>query len=155
MDFPGKNTRVGSHSLLQGFFPTQESNLGILHYRQILYHLSHQGSPTLLSWFFFVFLFFVFFFFFLLHWIFLALYRLSLVAVSKDYSLVAVRRLLILSITSSRYIGSGVVVHGLSCSEACLIFLQKESNACPPPLADRSFTTELPGKSPLLWPLTL
>ena len=132
MDFPGKNTRVGSHSLLQGFFPTQESNLGILHYRQILYHLSHQGSPTLLSWFFFVFLFFVFFFF-LLHWIFLALYRLSLVAVSKDYSLVAVRRLLILSITSSRYIGSGVVVHGLSCSEACLIFLQKESNACPPP----------------------
>ena len=64
MDFPGKNTRVGSHSLLQGFFPTQESNLGILHYRQILYHLSHQGSPTLLSWFFFVFLFFVFFFFF-------------------------------------------------------------------------------------------
>ena len=55
MDFPGKNTRVGSHSLLQGFFLTQGSNLGLLHYRQILYHLSHQGSPTLLSVLFFFF----------------------------------------------------------------------------------------------------
>ena len=53
MDFLGKNTRVGSHSLLQGFFLTQGSNLGLLHCRQILYHLSHQGSPTLLSFFFF------------------------------------------------------------------------------------------------------
>ena len=44
-DFPGKNTRVGCHSLLQGIFPTQESNLGLLHCRQILYHLNHQGSP--------------------------------------------------------------------------------------------------------------
>ena len=41
---PGKTTRVGSHSLLQGIFPTQGSNLGLLHCRQILYHLSHQGS---------------------------------------------------------------------------------------------------------------
>ena len=31
--------------LLQGIFPTQESNLGLLHCRQILYHLNHQGSP--------------------------------------------------------------------------------------------------------------
>ena len=44
-DFPGKNTGVGSHSLLQGIFLTQGSNLGLLHCRQILYHLSHQGSP--------------------------------------------------------------------------------------------------------------
>ena len=44
-DSPGKNTRVGCHSLLQGIFPTQGSNLGLLHCRQILYHLSHQGSP--------------------------------------------------------------------------------------------------------------
>ena len=29
----------------RGFFPTQGSNLGLLHSRQILYHLSHQGSP--------------------------------------------------------------------------------------------------------------
>ena len=34
------------HSLLQGIFLTQGSNLGLLHYRQILYHLSHQGSPS-------------------------------------------------------------------------------------------------------------
>ena len=33
------------HSLLQGIFPTQGSNPGLLHCRQILYHLSHQRSP--------------------------------------------------------------------------------------------------------------
>ena len=44
--FPGKNIGVGSHSLLQGILPTQGSNLGLLHYRQILYHLSHQGSKA-------------------------------------------------------------------------------------------------------------
>ena len=43
MDYtPGQNTRVGSLSLLQGIFPTEGSNLGLLHCRQILYHLSHQ-----------------------------------------------------------------------------------------------------------------
>ena len=44
---PGKpkNTRVGSLSLLQGIFPTQESSWGLLHYRQILYQLSYQGIP--------------------------------------------------------------------------------------------------------------
>ena len=31
-------------SFLQGIFPTQESNLGLQHCRQMLYHLSHQGS---------------------------------------------------------------------------------------------------------------
>ena len=46
-DFPGKNTGVGSHCFLQGIFPTQGSNLGLLHRRWILYHLSHQGSPCL------------------------------------------------------------------------------------------------------------
>ena len=40
----GKNTGVGSYSLLQGIFPIQGSNPGLLHCRQILYHLSHQGS---------------------------------------------------------------------------------------------------------------
>ena len=39
-DSPGKNTGVGSHSLLQGIFPTQGLNPGLLHYRQILYCLS-------------------------------------------------------------------------------------------------------------------
>ena len=43
-DSPGKNTGVGSHSLLQGVFPTQGSNQGVLHCRQILCHPSHQGS---------------------------------------------------------------------------------------------------------------
>ena len=42
---PGKNTGVGSHSLLQGIFPTQGLNSGLLHCRQILYQLSHQGRP--------------------------------------------------------------------------------------------------------------
>ena len=46
-DSPGKNTGVGCHFLLQGIFPTQGSNLGLLHCRQIPYHLSHQGSPDL------------------------------------------------------------------------------------------------------------
>ena len=43
-DSPGKNTGVGSHSLLQGIFLNQGSNPGLLHRRQILYQLSHQGS---------------------------------------------------------------------------------------------------------------
>ena len=46
-DSPGKNTGRGCHSLLQGIFPTQGSNLDLLHCRQILYHMSHQGSPQL------------------------------------------------------------------------------------------------------------
>ena len=41
-----KNTGVGSLCLLQGIFPTQESNQGLLHCRQILYQLSYQGSPV-------------------------------------------------------------------------------------------------------------
>ena len=43
---PGQNTGVGSLSLLQGIFPTQGLNPGLLHCRQILYLLSHKGSPT-------------------------------------------------------------------------------------------------------------
>ena len=42
---PVKNTRVGSHSLLQEIFLTQRSNLSLLHCRQIRSHLSRQGSP--------------------------------------------------------------------------------------------------------------
>ena len=44
MDSPGKNTGVGCHFLLQGIFLSQQSNPGLLHCRQIVYHLSHQGS---------------------------------------------------------------------------------------------------------------
>ena len=43
-DFPCKSTGVGCHFLLQRIFPTQGSNPGLLHCRQTLYCLSHQGS---------------------------------------------------------------------------------------------------------------
>ena len=46
-DSPGKHTRVGCHALLQGIFPTQELNPGLLHCWQILYLLNHQGSWNL------------------------------------------------------------------------------------------------------------
>ena len=49
-NFPGKNTGVCCHSLLQGIFPTQGSNLGLKLCRQIFYYLSHQGSPRTLEW---------------------------------------------------------------------------------------------------------
>ena len=41
---------MGCHALLQGIFPTQGLNLGLLHCRQILYHLSYLGSPLDLGW---------------------------------------------------------------------------------------------------------
>ena len=47
---PGQNTGVGSHSLLQGIFPTQGSNPDLPHCRQILYQLSHQERPRILEW---------------------------------------------------------------------------------------------------------
>ena len=46
---PGQNTELGSLSFLQGIFPTQGSNPGLPHCRQILYQLSHKGSPKILS----------------------------------------------------------------------------------------------------------
>ena len=49
-DSPGKNTGVGCHALLQEIFPTRGSNPGLPHSRQILYCLSHQGSPRVLEW---------------------------------------------------------------------------------------------------------
>ena len=44
-DSPGKNTGVSWHVLLQGIFPTQGLNTGLLHCRRIIYQLSYQGSP--------------------------------------------------------------------------------------------------------------
>ena len=44
-DFPGKDTEVVFHFLLQGIFLTWGSNLGLLLYRQILYHLSYREAP--------------------------------------------------------------------------------------------------------------
>ena len=43
---PGQNTGVDSLFLLQVIFPTQGSNPGLPHCRQILYQLSYEGSPT-------------------------------------------------------------------------------------------------------------
>ena len=50
MNSPGQNTGVGSLSLLQGIFPTQGLNPGLLHFRWILDQLSHKGSPKILEW---------------------------------------------------------------------------------------------------------
>ena len=47
---PGQNTVMGSLSLLQRIFPTQESNPGLLHCRWILYQLIPKGSPRILEW---------------------------------------------------------------------------------------------------------
>ena len=47
---PIQNTGVGSLSLLQGIFPTQRSNPSLLHYKWILYQLSHKGSSRILEW---------------------------------------------------------------------------------------------------------
>ena len=44
-NFLGQNTGVGSLSFLQGIFPTQWQNPGLLPCSQILYQLSHKGSP--------------------------------------------------------------------------------------------------------------
>ena len=49
-NFLGQNTGMGNLSLLQGIFPTQGSNSGLLHCRQTLYQLSHKGSPEVLEW---------------------------------------------------------------------------------------------------------
>ena len=49
LNYVGKNTVVGCHSLLQGIFLTQVSNLGLLHGRQILYCLSHRKASI---WFY-------------------------------------------------------------------------------------------------------
>ena len=45
--FPRQEYGVGCRFLLQGIFPTQGSNLGLLHCRQILYHCAHQGNPII------------------------------------------------------------------------------------------------------------
>ena len=44
-DFPGKSTGVGCHCLFQGIFPTEGSNLGLLHCRQMLLPSEPPGSP--------------------------------------------------------------------------------------------------------------
>ena len=50
LNSPGQNTGMGCLFLLQGIFPTQGSNPGLLHCRWILYQLSHKGNPRILEW---------------------------------------------------------------------------------------------------------
>ena len=50
MKFSRQEYWSGRLSLLQGIFPTQGSNPGLLHCRQILYQVTHQGSPRILEW---------------------------------------------------------------------------------------------------------
>ena len=45
----GKKTGGGSHSLLQGTFPTQGSNSGLQHCKQLLYHLCHWGAECVME----------------------------------------------------------------------------------------------------------
>ena len=47
---PGKNTGVDCHALLQRIFPTQGSNPGLLHCRQILYYLSYREALWMSVW---------------------------------------------------------------------------------------------------------
>ena len=46
----GQNTGVGRLSFLQQIFPSQGLNPGFPHFRQILYHLIHKGSPRIPEW---------------------------------------------------------------------------------------------------------
>ena len=50
-DFPGNSTGVGCHFLLQGIFPTQRSNPGLLHYRKTFYRLrdGYTNSDSLIK----------------------------------------------------------------------------------------------------------
>ena len=49
LNSPGKNVGVGCCFLLLAVFPTQRLNPGLLHCRQIVYHLSHQENPCLVK----------------------------------------------------------------------------------------------------------
>ena len=49
MDFPGKNTGVGCHFLLQGIFPTQGLNPGLPHCRRTLYQLRTREATNQVS----------------------------------------------------------------------------------------------------------
>ena len=96
----------------------------------------------------FIYLFVYLFIYFRLHWVFLAVCRLSLVAVSGGYSSLqcagfSLRWLLLLQNTGSRHVSFSscgsralerrlvVVAHGLSYSTACGIFPDQGSNLCP------------------------
>ena len=115
-----------SHSLLQEIFPTQGLNLGLLHCRQIFYHLSHQGK-SYCNWYTFLNYLFIHFW---LHWIFIT---------AQTFPSFGELVLLYLWVTGfsccrPETLGSWAsvaVARGLSCSAACEIFLDWGSNPCP------------------------
>ena len=45
MEFPGKNTGMGCHFLLQGIFPTQQLNLHLLHWQVVSFTTAPPGKP--------------------------------------------------------------------------------------------------------------
>ena len=51
-DFLGKSIGVGCHFLLQGIFRPRDQTQDSLIERQMLYHLSHQGSPGVTCYFY-------------------------------------------------------------------------------------------------------
>ena len=59
-DFPGKNTGIGCHVLLQGVFPTQESNPSLLRWQADSLPLSHHERPYILYMFYYVIYIFVY-----------------------------------------------------------------------------------------------
>ena len=81
------------------------------------------------------FYFFILYLFIWLHWVFVAVSRLPLVAASEGYSSLRCTgfslRWLLLRSMASRRAGSVVVAHGLSCSAACGIFPDQGLNRCP------------------------
>ena len=115
---PGKNTEVGSHALFQRIFPTQGSKLGLPHFRQILYHLSHNQSkfPLLSVSIIYIFNYStfkkLFIYLFWLCWVFAAALGYSLVAVCRLLivvsSLVAEHRLYSLPCMGSVVVASGL-----------------------------------------------
>ena len=48
-DFPGENTGEGCHALLQGIFPTQRLNPGLMHCRQMLLPSEKRGKPNIFN----------------------------------------------------------------------------------------------------------
>ena len=98
--------------------------------------LNHWTTREVPLFTFFFFFFNLFIIYFWLCWVFVAVHGLSLVAASGGHSSLrcagfSLSWLLLLQSMGSRWAGSVVVAHGLSCSAACGIFLDQASNLCP------------------------
>ena len=158
MGFPRQEYWMGCYFLLQEISPTQRSNPHLLHWQEDSLPLSHQGRPGLSvgSCYFSATFTCISFYLFIYGCAgFLLLCRLSLVAASRGYSLVAGCGLLIAvasliaehglySVQASVVAAHGLsscgswapkhrlnsVAHGLSCPTACGVFPDQGSNPC-------------------------